>query len=796
MPTTLTNGIQLPDKGSVDWYNSMQSNYNLIDTHLGDTDVHVTAEDKANWNSKQGSLSQAQLDAIAQVATNTSDIATLQSDKADASHTHSSSDITDIGDYATKQYVDNSISGLVDSAPNALDTLNELAAALNDDANFATTVTTALSAKANSADLATVATSGSYNDLSNKPTINDSTITIQKNGSTVDTFTTNGSAKTINIPVPTKTSDLTNDSNFVVSSSLATVATSGFYNDLDNKPTIPSKISDLIDDSNFVDIFNPAVSSGITSAKVTSYDSHVADTDIHVTTADKNKWNNQTYVFRYSSTALVASSTNSNTLLDNTDNLKVGDKVIDSDGVLFSITAIDTANSTFTIGTALIDLAQDSDVVHKSGNEYINGDKTFGHGTLIVDNSIGSNVHGEIKLNGSRSGYIVADNASDGVFNNAGCGVSILLQDAGKPLHIGGYKVDSNGRVFVDNTNKNPVLSITSDLVQTSTLIPENDTGNSAFRILSQINYANGDTSKVLDVRFVQYDDANASSAIYSNDDGKTSLGATSRRWSKIYGTEYYYGSNNVEFSTKFVTTDTAQTVSGVKTFSSSPLIYNSDTTASIPQITLKNQKVVKSSTTETGAQFIYFTDKNNNALGQIETRVVSNGTTGINITSFGLDSNNQNISSGVQILRSPTTANFAPSTDNAVTCGRALAKWSDVQTYQINGLTPSSLSLPNVNINSFVDISGYFTNTGTGEYNTYPVTANGWIFLRLSTISSCQVSVLDSNSNLLYGTTSSGGIEQILVPVVTGTTFQTQWATASTVVINKAYFIPCQGNI
>ena len=85
----------------------------------------------------------------------------------------------------------------------------------------------------------------------------------------------------------------------------------------------------------------------------------------------------QSYVFRYSSTALTASSTNSNTLLDNTDNLKVGDKVIDSSGVLFSITAIDTQNSTFTIGTALIDLAQDSDVVHKSGDETVGGVKTF-----------------------------------------------------------------------------------------------------------------------------------------------------------------------------------------------------------------------------------------------------------------------------------------------------------------------------------------------------------------------------------------------------------------------------------
>ena len=85
----------------------------------------------------------------------------------------------------------------------------------------------------------------------------------------------------------------------------------------------------------------------------------------------------QAFVFRYSSTALVASSTNSNTLLDNTDNLKVGDKVIDSSGVLFSITAIDTQNSTFTIGTALVDLATDSDVVHKSGNETVGGVKTF-----------------------------------------------------------------------------------------------------------------------------------------------------------------------------------------------------------------------------------------------------------------------------------------------------------------------------------------------------------------------------------------------------------------------------------
>jgi len=40
------------------------------------------------------------------------------------------------------------ISNLIDSSPTTLNTLNELAAALNDDANFAGTITTALGAKA------------------------------------------------------------------------------------------------------------------------------------------------------------------------------------------------------------------------------------------------------------------------------------------------------------------------------------------------------------------------------------------------------------------------------------------------------------------------------------------------------------------------------------------------------------------------------------------------------------------------------------------------------------------------
>ena len=48
---------------------------------------------------------------------------------------------------SVKAYVDTKVSNLVDSAPGTLDTLNELAAALGDDANFSSTITTSLGEK-------------------------------------------------------------------------------------------------------------------------------------------------------------------------------------------------------------------------------------------------------------------------------------------------------------------------------------------------------------------------------------------------------------------------------------------------------------------------------------------------------------------------------------------------------------------------------------------------------------------------------------------------------------------------
>jgi hypothetical protein len=81
--------------------------------------------------------------------------------------------VSDIADAASEVYVNNAITALKAGASSALDTLNELATALGNDANFAGTVTSQLALKANSSSLSVVATSGAYSDLLNKPVLFD-----------------------------------------------------------------------------------------------------------------------------------------------------------------------------------------------------------------------------------------------------------------------------------------------------------------------------------------------------------------------------------------------------------------------------------------------------------------------------------------------------------------------------------------------------------------------------------------------------------------------------------------------
>lgn len=62
-------------------------------------------------------------------------------------------DKADKGEFASVEYVEGAVANVVDSAPETLNTLKELSKALNDDPNFATTISTQLGNKANATDV-------------------------------------------------------------------------------------------------------------------------------------------------------------------------------------------------------------------------------------------------------------------------------------------------------------------------------------------------------------------------------------------------------------------------------------------------------------------------------------------------------------------------------------------------------------------------------------------------------------------------------------------------------------------
>lgn len=122
--------------------------------------------------------------------------------------------------------------------------------------------------------LENVLSAKNYATQSDIPTVNDATLTIQKNGTDVATFTANSAInQTANITVPTDTSDLTNGAGFITSAAVPTKTSdltndSGFItknvsdltnyynqsevNGMFNALDIPTKTSDLTNDSGFI----------------------------------------------------------------------------------------------------------------------------------------------------------------------------------------------------------------------------------------------------------------------------------------------------------------------------------------------------------------------------------------------------------------------------------------------------------------------------------------------------------------------------------------------------------------
>ena len=364
------------------------------------------------------------------------------------------------------------------------------------------------------------------------------------------------------------------------------------------------------------------------------------------------------------------------------------------------------------IDTLLSGKANDSDVVHKSGNETVGGSKTFSDTATFVS----------VNLEDIRWKSLVNQ--------------TVDLNDCyiAKAGAISGY--------------------YTTDISSGANI--SNKAINTAFTMIS------------LTTRRVSASDYQVRQVFYGSG-AKYIRTCSNGTWSAW-----------IKETDKYVTTDTAQTISETKTFTN----------------TIKSKKEIEL----TGSRLAYILPEF--SAGYSGLSLCTYGSNGaIKIGAWKVDDNDNtkhvldaslgylNVSTGS--VNNVNIAYITPRNATDSKLGDSVNKWKS-----FNGLEPSSLSLPSGNASNFIDISSYFANTGSGDTNSYTASANGWIYLHLGDISGCQATVLDANNNRMWGQTSTGSVEQITIPILKGQTLTTQWNTGSTVTVATARFIPCLGNI
>ena len=340
-------------------------------------------------------------------------------------------------------------------------------------------------------ELAAVATSGSYTDLLNKPTIEDLTTTAQQNalnsGATstlIGKISTNESAiTTINdkIPSAASSSNQLADKNFVNSTvttllaryitssaggdSFATyaalvagpyyldgtaVATSDLHNNdyamvmedetHDSKPAryiwsgSQWSFQYVLNNTTFTQAQVDAMNSTITQNLVNTYNTHVANNDIHVTTTDKNTWNAKQNAITGGASTITSNNLTASRALASNGSGKVAVSTTTSTELSY------VHGVTSAIQTQLDSKAVDSNTVHKTGNESIAGYKTFTDPTTVnyltvnpLNDSPTSKEGGEIKFVGA-SGEV-------------NTGKAMFIDRCDGSLRLFGY--NSNGDVHV-----------------------------------------------------------------------------------------------------------------------------------------------------------------------------------------------------------------------------------------------------------------------------------------------------------------------------------------------------------
>ena len=590
------------------------------DTHVADMVIHVTSSDKTAWNAKQDGLSQTQLNAVNSGVTGTK-VTGYDTHVADSSAHVSSADRA-------------SWNGKQDALSQTQ--LNNIAAVPD---------------KANSADLATVATTGDYGDLLNAPTIptvNNATLIIQKNGTDVATFTANASSNvTANLSIPTDTSDLTNGAGFLTQ-----------HNPIDNELSVSSENA----------VQNKVVTAAL-NGKAASSHTHAAG-DINTGTfniaripdLDASKITSGTIDIarlpKGSLERLVKVADQAARFALTTDDVQLGDTVQQLDtGVMYAVTDVTKLDSAdgyteFTAGSATS--------VPWSG------------------------------VTGKPSSFTPSSHTHGNISNDGKVGTTAnvpLITGAGGVVQAGSFGTSAN------------------------TFCEGNDSRLSDARTPVAHIHTKSDVTDLLNSDFIP--SANNS----------YNLGSSSYQWNNLYAKNYYY--NGTEFQNKFVTLDSGQTIKYSKTFAQDA---NLDVHGYRFRVINDDMElgVVPTSNQWTG---MLFTDKNKTNISEIVQSFQRDGRTLYQINVFPNEANAEKRSiiawtynSANSVSHASFSSNIIPVNSNTYDLGSSTKKWKT-----LNGINPGALSVPSSDSADYIDLS---SNLSTNAEYQYTAPFDGWLCL------------------------------------------------------------------